>query len=196
MEPARRAYADHNVLAIITGRRQSQGSDRATLQPIEIDSTGLVKVNPLCRWGFSEVKAYIDSFAVPYNELLDEGYKSVGDWHSTKVPVEGESERAGRWSGNEAKTECGLHKDYFKMFVLSYFRSTNFSLTFPAFLSQEKGFREEATRSRPRRCRQSARRRRCRRNLGRLQFVEHLKVVWIDSLLNRMETDSQYIVAG
>lgn len=115
VEPARRAYADHNVLAIITGRRQSQGSDRATLQPIEIDSTGLVKVNPLCRWGFSEVKEYIDMFAVPYNELLDEGYKSVGDWHSTKVPVEGESERAGRWSGNEAKTECGLHKDYFKM---------------------------------------------------------------------------------
>lgn len=115
VEPARRAYADHNVLAIITGRRQSQGSDRAALQPIEVDSTGLVKVNPLCRWGFAEVKEYVDLFAVPYNELLDEGYKSVGDWHSTKVPVEGESERAGRWSGNKEKTECGLHKDYFKM---------------------------------------------------------------------------------
>lgn len=145
MEPARRAYADHNVLAIITGRRQSQGSDRATLQPIEVDSTGLVKVNPLCRWGFSEVKAYIDSFAVPYNELLDEGYKSVGDWHSTKVPVEGESERAGRWSGNEAKTECGLHKDYFKMYVPVNLSTTNSPLTFsPLFsLRRKKAFEKK-----------------------------------------------------
>lgn len=114
VEPARRAYADHNVLAVITGRRRSQGSDRATLQPIEIDSTGLVKVNPLCRWGFEEVKDYIDLFNVPYNELLDDGYKSVGDWHSTKIPVAGESERAGRWAGG-VKSECGLHSDYFKM---------------------------------------------------------------------------------
>ncbi|ORY90790.1 putative Phosphoadenylyl-sulfate reductase thioredoxin [Leucosporidium creatinivorum] len=115
VEPARRAYAELNVQAVITGRRRSQGADRATLQPLEIDSTGLVKVNPLCRWGFSEVKDYIDMAGVPYNDLLDQGYKSVGDWHSTKIPVEGEDERGGRWAGNGAKTECGLHKDYFKM---------------------------------------------------------------------------------
>lgn len=117
VEPARRAYAELNVQAVITGRRRSQGADRATLQPLEVDSTGLVKVNPLCRWGFAEVKDYVDMAGVPYNELLDQGYKSVGDWHSTKVPVEGEDERGGRWAGNGAKTECGLHKDYFKMYV-------------------------------------------------------------------------------
>jgi phosphoadenosine phosphosulfate reductase len=105
------------VEAVITGRRQSQGADRAQLQPIEIDSTGLINVNPLCRWSFEDVKEYIDLFAVPSNELLDQGYKSVGDWHSTKVPVEGQDERAGRWSGNAQKTECGLHKDYFKMYA-------------------------------------------------------------------------------
>jgi phosphoadenosine phosphosulfate reductase len=85
------------------------------LQPIEIDSTGLIKVNPLCRWGFAEVKDYVEMAGVPYNALLDQGYKSVGDWHSTKVPVEGEDERGGRWAGDAKKTECGLHKDYFKM---------------------------------------------------------------------------------
>ncbi|SCV72570.1 BQ2448_4107 [Microbotryum intermedium] len=115
VEPARRAYEELNVKAVITGRRRSQGADRATLQPLEVDSTGLIKVNPLCRWGFSEVKDYIDMAGVPYNPLLDQGYKSVGDWHSTKIPVDGEGERAGRWSGNTQKTECGLHKDYFKM---------------------------------------------------------------------------------
>ncbi|KAK4700687.1 phosphoadenosine phosphosulfate reductase, partial [Phenoliferia sp. Uapishka_3] len=115
VEPARRAYQELGVLAVITGRRQSQGADRATLQPIEVDSTGLVKVNPLCRWSFDEVRDYIDMAGVPFNELLDQGYKSIGDWHSTKIPVEGENERAGRWAGQAGKTECGLHKDYFKM---------------------------------------------------------------------------------
>lgn len=117
VEPARRAYAELGVKAVITGRRQSQGADRATLQPIEVDSTGLVKVNPLCRWSFDEVRDYIDMAGVPFNPLLDQGYKSVGDWHSTKVPVEGEGERAGRWAGKTEKTECGLHVDYFKMLV-------------------------------------------------------------------------------
>jgi phosphoadenosine phosphosulfate reductase len=55
---------------------------------------------------------------VPYNELLDKGYRSVGDWHSTAAPAEGEqsdnNERGGRWQGRN-KSECGLHKDYFEM---------------------------------------------------------------------------------
>ena len=40
--------------------------------------------------------------------MLDRGYKSVGDWHSTESVKEGEDERAGRWKG-QAKTECGIH---------------------------------------------------------------------------------------
>lgn len=60
---------------------------------------------------------------VPYNALLDIGYKSIGDWHSTAAPTTSastathsdDSERAGRWAGNKAKTECGLHKDYSAM---------------------------------------------------------------------------------
>ncbi|GAA5963586.1 hypothetical protein JCM3765_004333 [Sporobolomyces pararoseus] len=115
VEPARRSYDELNVQSVITGRRRSQGADRATLQPLEIDSTGLIKVNPLCRWGFQEVKDYVDMAGVPYNVLLDQGYKSIGDWHSTVLPKEGEGERSGRWASNKGKSECGLHKDYFAM---------------------------------------------------------------------------------
>lgn len=58
---------------------------------------------------------YIDANNVPRNALLSQGYKSVGDWHSTAKSGEGdEGERAGRWQGKD-KTECGLHEDYFKM---------------------------------------------------------------------------------
>ncbi|TRM67881.1 hypothetical protein BD626DRAFT_394736 [Schizophyllum amplum] len=114
VEPARRAYEELGVKAVITGRRQSQGADRASLQPIEVDETGLYKLNPLFAWNFHLVEWYINENNVPRNKLLDQGYRSVGDWHSTQKVGEGQNERAGRWAGKE-KTECGLHKDYFTM---------------------------------------------------------------------------------
>jgi len=121
VEPAQRAYKELGVKAVITGRRKSQGADRADLKAVELDSTGLIKINPLINWTFKQVKDYIDAENVPYNELLDKGYRSIGDWHSTAAPSAGEAsaasdnaERAGRWSGR-SKSECGLHKDYFQM---------------------------------------------------------------------------------
>ncbi|PPQ87319.1 hypothetical protein CVT25_002065 [Psilocybe cyanescens] len=114
VEPARRAYEAFNVQSVITGRRASQGAARASLQPLEVDSTGLLKLNPLFAWNFSLVEWYIKENNVPRNKLLDQGYRSVGDWHSTSKVAEGQDERAGRWAGKE-KTECGLHEDYFKI---------------------------------------------------------------------------------
>lgn len=109
VEPLARAYEDLGIMAVFTGRRQSQGSNRAALSIVEFDETlQVVKINPLANWSFPEVRKYIDDNAVPYNELLDLGYKSVGDWHSTQPVADGEDERAGRWKG-KAKTECGIH---------------------------------------------------------------------------------------
>ncbi|KAL2353717.1 phosphoadenosine phosphosulfate reductase [Cryomyces antarcticus] len=108
VEPAQRAYAELQVKAVLTGRRRSQGGKRGDLDIIEVDEAGLIKVNPLANWSFKDVQKYIQDNDVPYNELLDRGYKSVGDWHSTQPIKEGEDERAGRWKG-QAKTECGIH---------------------------------------------------------------------------------------
>ncbi|KAH7887468.1 Phosphoadenosine phosphosulfate reductase family-domain-containing protein [Phlebopus sp. FC_14] len=118
VEPAQRAYQLLSVRSVITGRRASQGGDRASLQPLEVDATGLLKLNPLFAWKFAQVEAYIKDNNVPRNKLLDQGYKSVGDWHSTVPSQSGAGdagERGGRWAGREEKTECGLHKDYFTM---------------------------------------------------------------------------------
>lgn len=113
IEPGRRAYAELGVKAVLTGRRKSQGGKRGNVPIIEIDETGLIKVNPLANWSFAEVNQYIKANSVPYNALLDRGYRSVGDWHSTEPIKEGEDERAGRWKGQD-KTECGLHENYFR----------------------------------------------------------------------------------
>lgn len=109
VEPQQRSYSDLGVAAVLTGRRRSQGGERDQIQFLEVDEErGIIKVNPLVDWTFARVKAYIDEHAVPYNALLDRGYKSVGDWHSTSPVGAAEDERAGRWRG-QAKTECGIH---------------------------------------------------------------------------------------
>ena len=108
VEPAQRAYRELQVAAVLTGRRRSQGGKRGDLDVVEVDEAGLIKVNPLANWSFQQVQDYVKENDMPYNELLDRGYKSIGDWHSTQPTSAGEDERAGRWKGQQ-KTECGIH---------------------------------------------------------------------------------------
>ena len=119
VEPSERAYAELNVKAVLTGRRKTQGGKRGNLDIVEVEESGLIKVNPLANWTFNQVADYIRENNVPYNVLLDQGYKSIGDWHSTQPVAAGEDERAGRWKGT-AKTECGIHnpKSRYATFLL------------------------------------------------------------------------------
>lgn len=118
VEPAQRAYKELDAVAVLTGRRKSQGDARDTLKIVELEEeTGLIKINPLANWSFQQVRKYIEDNDVPYNSLLDKGYRSVGDFHSTVPVKEGENERAGRWKGKQ-KTECGIHQQQrFAQFV-------------------------------------------------------------------------------
>lgn len=108
VEPAQRAYRQLGVQAVLTGRRRTQGGKRGEIDIVEVDDAGLIKINPLANWSFKDVQAYIKENAVPTNDLLDQGYRSIGDWHSTQPVTDSEDERAGRWKGRQ-KTECGIH---------------------------------------------------------------------------------------
>ena len=67
-----------------------------------------MKVNPLAAWTESQVWAYILDNDVPYNELHDQNYPSIGCTNCTKPVQPGEDPRSGRWQGFD-KTECGIH---------------------------------------------------------------------------------------
>jgi phosphoadenosine phosphosulfate reductase len=89
----------------ITGMRRDQSPTRADTPKIGWDDRHeLWKANPLADWSDDDVWAYIRDRELPYNELHDRGYASIGCTHCT-APGTG---REGRWSGIE-KTECGLH---------------------------------------------------------------------------------------
>jgi phosphoadenosine phosphosulfate reductase len=112
VEPMRRAL--HGVDVWLTGLTRSQGADRAALRVVEWDwQYQLVKVNPLAAWNRARVWEYVRAHDVPYNELHERGYPTLGCTHCT-APVPGagprDYSRTGRWAGT-SKTECGLHRD-------------------------------------------------------------------------------------
>jgi phosphoadenosine phosphosulfate reductase len=110
VEPTQRALV--GLDAWIAGLRRDQAKTRGTIEILErydhADGTPYVKVSPLANWTRKDTWDYVVKNDVPYNELLDRGYKSIGCWPCTRPVGEGEDERAGRWSG-QGKTECGIH---------------------------------------------------------------------------------------
>lgn len=70
----------------------------------------LVKFNPLAEWTSKEVWDYIKENDVPYNELHDKNFLSIGCQPCTRAIEKGQHEREGRWWWeNEEEKECGLH---------------------------------------------------------------------------------------
>lgn len=95
--------------AWISGLRRDQSPTRKDTQFINKDEKfNNIKICPLIHWSWEEVWQYIREHDLPYNELHDRNYPSIGCFPCTQaVGADGDS-RAGRWSGS-SKTECGLH---------------------------------------------------------------------------------------
>jgi phosphoadenosine phosphosulfate reductase len=95
--------------AWITGRKRSQGGERAGLRLIDQGPDGRVTVNPLAYWSDTEIEAYFERHDLPRHPLQAQGYASIGCATCTRRVEPGEDKRAGRWAGS-AKTECGIHR--------------------------------------------------------------------------------------
>ena len=79
-------------------------------QAFSTDEHTLIKFNPLADWSSADVWSYIRTQGVPYNELHDSGFVSIGCEPCTRAIAPHEHERAGRWWWEEStQKECGLH---------------------------------------------------------------------------------------
>jgi len=115
VEPLKRKLAQ--VDAWITGQRKDQSLDtRQNLPEVQLDTAfgsedhPLVKFNPLANWSSAQVWDHIEAYQVPYNELHQHGYISIGCEPCTRPVLPNQHERAGRWWWEEStKKECGLH---------------------------------------------------------------------------------------
>lgn len=101
--PLRNALSE--VDAWITGIRREHSPSRGGTSKLAWDRKhGLWKANPLADWSEKDVWRYLFKHDVPYNNLHDRGYASIGCIHCTQPGCA----REGRWA-ETTKTECGLH---------------------------------------------------------------------------------------
>ena len=109
IEPLRRALAGRQ--AWICGLRREQSVTRHEIKTIEWDEANqLIKINPLADWPESRVWEYIKEHDVPYNQLHDLGFSSIGCACCTRAVKRTEDVRGGRWWWETPEQkECGLH---------------------------------------------------------------------------------------
>jgi phosphoadenosine phosphosulfate reductase len=114
VEPLKRKLA--TLDAWITGQRRDQSPTREEIPVVQADNTygtaehPLTKFNPLAVWRSEQVWAYIRANDVPYNELHDRGFVSIGCEPCTRAVLPHQHEREGRWWWEEeTQKECGLH---------------------------------------------------------------------------------------
>ena len=108
VEPMNRALKEIGADVWLSGLRRSQSSSRVDRSFAE-QQRSTMKVYPILDWADAQVSSYYSEHDLPRHPLEKEGYVTMGDWHSTRKPVEGESAEATRFDGK--KYECGLHEE-------------------------------------------------------------------------------------
>jgi len=106
VEPMERAVRDLEAEAWLAGLRRSQSSTRENRPVLQVQNK-ITKIHPIIDWDNRDVHRYLTQNGLPYHPLWDQGYVSVGDWHSSTPLVPGMSEEHTRFGGQQR--ECGLH---------------------------------------------------------------------------------------
>jgi len=105
-EPMRRALTELGISAWFAGLRRDQSQSRRNIKPLEWRD-GRWKVLPILDWSDRDVFEYLTRHDLPYHPLWEQGYVSIGDWHTTRTLAEAGDVEATRFFG--LKRECGIH---------------------------------------------------------------------------------------
>lgn len=106
VEPLDQAMEALNVRCWASGVRGRQTDHRSTMQPLA-EVRGRWSLRPLLAWSNKDVFYYMQEHGLPQHPLFEQGYSTVGDWHSSGPDDGGLSGRATRFGG--LKQECGIH---------------------------------------------------------------------------------------
>ncbi len=106
VEPMRRALDDLGIGTWFTGLRRVQSASRRNTPIVELRN-GRYKISPLADWTDRDVWLYLKQHDLPYHPLWEEGYVSIGDFHTTARWEPGMRDEDTRFFG--LKRECGIH---------------------------------------------------------------------------------------
>ena len=108
VEPMKRALDELQAGTWFTGLRRGQSAGRADT-PVLQRRGERWKVNPIADWNDRDVWKYLKQHELPYHPLWEQGYVSIGDYHTTRRWEAGMREEDTRFFG--LKRECGLHEE-------------------------------------------------------------------------------------
>lgn len=106
VEPLDSALQLLGVTCWASGVRGSQTDHRRSMALLDAVRQRW-SLRPLLAWTNRDVYYYMQEHQLPQHPLFDQGYSTVGDWHSSAPDDGSASGRATRFGG--LKQECGIH---------------------------------------------------------------------------------------
>lgn len=107
VEPMTRALGELGADAWLTGLRREQSRSREHLGVLAV-ADGRIKIHPIVDWTDRDIFEYLKKHDLPYHPLWEDGYVSIGDWHTTRKLTDDLTPEETRFFG--LKRECGLHE--------------------------------------------------------------------------------------
>lgn len=106
--PMKQAQEELGIKSWFAGLRRTQSDTRQNLSVLQQLPDGKFKIYPVLDWTNKDVHYYLKEHDLPYHPLWEQGYVSVGDWHTSRPLEPGMTEQETRFFG--LKRECGLHE--------------------------------------------------------------------------------------
>ena len=74
------------IKAMVLGTRKTDPNrnGQGTFAPTDGDWPKLMRINPVLHWDYADIWTFIRSLSVPYPDLYDKGYTSLGSKNNTK----------------------------------------------------------------------------------------------------------------
>jgi phosphoadenosine phosphosulfate reductase len=107
VQPMQNALLDLKAKTWFAGLRRTQSDSRSKLNVLKKQAEQF-KVHPIIDQSNRDLYLYLQKNNLPYHPLWEQGYVSIGDWHTTSKLEAGMSEEETRFFG--LKRECGLHE--------------------------------------------------------------------------------------
>ncbi len=108
VEPMARALDTLQAGTWFSGLRRSQSNSRREIKIVQAHQDDVVKVHPLADWTNRDIHAYLKAHDLPYHPLRDQGYVSIGDFHTSQPLSANDNDEETRFFG--LVRECGLHQ--------------------------------------------------------------------------------------
>ena len=106
VEPLEEALETLKVSCWASGVRRGQTDHRRSMSWLDPIRDRL-SLRPLLDWTHKDIYYYMQDNDLPQHPLFDQGYSTVGDWHSSGPDGGDSSGRDTRFGG--LKQECGIH---------------------------------------------------------------------------------------